>query len=135
MDCKSQDAFTNDSENGFRMWSLNKDMTYQWKIAIPSFRLRDNSVHLHECSPFCVFFFHSILERKLICLLFDVNMRILIALFHVKRKTDIMLTWTYIIVIEILAKTQFSNILLNTHYGYTSQQGTNSYKPKILKRE
>ena len=50
-------------------------------------------------------------------------MRILIALFHVKRETDIMLTLTYIIVIEILAKTQFSNILLNTHYGYTSQQG------------
>ena len=45
---------------------------------IPSFRLRDNSVNLHECSPFWVVIFIFCLWRKQPCLLFDVDMCILI---------------------------------------------------------
>ena len=63
-------------------------------------------------------------------------MRILIALFHVKRKTDIMLTLTYIIVIEILAKTHnFQTFYLIHIMDIPTNKGTNSYKLKILKKE
>jgi len=41
-------------------------------------RLRDNSAHLHECSPFWVGIFIIIVLRKLQCLLVDSDMRILI---------------------------------------------------------
>jgi len=49
-------------------------------FSIPSFRLMDNSVHLHACSLFCVGIFHSLifLKSKLRCLLFYVDMLILI---------------------------------------------------------
>jgi len=43
---------------------------------IPSFCLKNNSVHLHECSPFWVVIFTFL--RKLLCLVFDVDMRNLI---------------------------------------------------------
>jgi len=44
---------------------------------IPSFCLRDKSVHLHECSPFWVGIF-IILKKKFVCLLIYVDKRILI---------------------------------------------------------
>jgi len=47
------------------------------QIDILSFCLRDNSVHLHEWSPFWVDIF-IICLRKLLYLLFDVDMCILI---------------------------------------------------------
>jgi len=37
---------------------------------IPPFRLRDNSVHLHECSHFLVGIFSNFLKRKRPCSLF-----------------------------------------------------------------
>ena len=45
---------------------------------MPSFRLGDNSVHLHECSPLCVGISKKFKQGKLPCLLFYVDMRILI---------------------------------------------------------
>jgi len=44
---------------------------------MPYFRLRDNSVHLFECSPFSVGIF-IILTKTTIILLFHEQMRILI---------------------------------------------------------
>ena len=33
--------------------------------AIPSFGLRDNSIHLHECSPFLVRYFHYFKKKTI----------------------------------------------------------------------
>ena len=50
-------------------------------IIIDSFRMRDNSVHLHECSPFWV---GNFIIFKKTTILFDVEMHIMIgkALTH-----------------------------------------------------
>jgi len=47
--------------------------------AILSFRVRDNSVHSLECSPFWVDILVSFKQRNLPCLLLYVEMHILIA--------------------------------------------------------
>ena len=61
-------------------WRMNIEQTFSFEhnSTIPSFCLRDNSVPLHECSPFWEGIFIIFCIEKLPCLLFDVNMRILI---------------------------------------------------------
>ena len=61
---------------------------------ISTFRLRDNSVHLHECSPFLVGTF-NILKRKLPCLLFDVHSvwQSTEAFVYVREKSNIMVQY------------------------------------------
>jgi len=54
------------------MYKIHSNQLY-----IPSFCLRDNSVHLQDCSPFWVDIF-IINKNTLPYLLFDVDMRILI---------------------------------------------------------
>ena len=46
-------------------------------VCIPFFRLRDKSLHLHECSPFLARYFHYFYKENTM-LLFDVDMHILI---------------------------------------------------------
>ena len=49
-----------------------------FNTSIYSFYLRDNPVHLHECSPFWVGISIIFKKKTAPCLLFDVDMRILI---------------------------------------------------------
>ena len=55
---------------------------YEYQI-IHSFRFRDNSVHVHEYSPFWVGIFIKQMKKKLAGLLFDMNILIEKALKHV----------------------------------------------------
>jgi len=41
--------------------------------SIHSFRLRDNSVHFHECSPFCVKYFYNMYYSKRFEIVFSLN--------------------------------------------------------------
>jgi len=54
------------------------DLTWVFYSTIFAFSLRDKYVHLHECSPFWVGIFIVLKKEKLPCLLFDVDMPILI---------------------------------------------------------
>ena len=108
---------------------------YKLQTLIPSFHLGDNSVHLHECSPFWVGIF-IILKKKTI--MFTVSCRhahydwqsTQVYLF-VNEKANVMLTWTYIIVLYILGKHNFKPF----YYMYIhiieipTNKGANSYKP------
>jgi len=75
--------------------------------AILSFCMMDNSVHSHECSPFWVGIFIIYSKKTLLCLLFDVNICKLLgkapkqAFLHVIGKSNILIRWTYILVLDI----------------------------------
>jgi len=53
-------------------------MSHVYKQWIPSFRYRDNSVHVHECSPFWVGIFITFNKENCHVYCFYVDMRILI---------------------------------------------------------
>jgi len=64
-------------------------------VIIPSFRYSDNSVHLHECSPFWVGIFITLKKENYLIYCFYVNMHILIdknteAFLYVIGKSTIM---------------------------------------------
>ena len=70
-----------------------------------SFRLRDNSVHLHECSPFLVGIY-MIFKKKttmntVYCRHAHSDWQSTETVLYVKGKSNIMLKWTYIIVLDV----------------------------------
>ena len=73
----------------------------------------DNYVHLHECSPFWIGIFIYFIR-----LLFDIDLRIVIekVLNHVYAigKSNIMLTWEYIVVLNIKGKHNFKHFTIYT---------------------
>ena len=89
------------------MWQI------PWSL-ITSFIMKDNSVHLYECSPFWVFFF---------ALAFKKNDHVYCSVqtfVYVIRMSNIIYTWRHTVAIE----TQFQTFLLYTHYRNTCKQGS-----------
>ena len=86
-----------------------------WTLCAISFCLRDNSVHLHECSPFYVCIF-IISQKKTTmftvwCRHAHSDWQITEVFLYVIRKSNIMFPWTYIIVLDIYGKHNFKHII------------------------
>jgi len=80
---------------------LRDFITFDLFHFIPFFRLWDISLHLHECSPFWVGIFIIFWKENYYVYYAYSNWQSTEAISYVIGKSNIMLTWTYIIVLDI----------------------------------